>query len=61
MAGRVQALVSQELRQPNQVVAIVFKVAVRHRVPEQVRVQVNADDSRILVDRVLKWDLPHSR
>jgi len=38
----------QQLRQPNQVIAVVFKVAVRHRVSEQMRVQVNADEGRIL-------------
>lgn len=48
-AGRVQALMAEQLRQTNQVVAVVGEVLMRHRMPEQVRMQVDADESRILL------------
>ena len=40
---------ARELSQPNQVVAVVLQELVRHRVPEKLRVQVDADESRILL------------
>ncbi len=39
----------QELCQPHEVVAVVLQKLVRHRVPEQMRVQVDADQGRILL------------
>ena len=39
---------SEQLRQPYQVVAVVGQVLMRHRMPEKVRVQGDADEGRIL-------------
>jgi hypothetical protein len=40
---------SQQLRQPNQIVAVVSQELMRHRMPEQVGMQVDPDQGRILL------------
>jgi hypothetical protein len=47
--GRVQILVTENLSEANKVILIVREKLMRHRVAEQMRMQVDADQSRILV------------
>src|ERR1700685_2140995 len=47
--GRVQVFVAEDLRQRHQVVVVVGQELVSHRVPQQMGVQLDADEGRILV------------
>ena len=49
---RVQALVAENLRQSDQIVAGVFKVTVGHRMPKQVGMQLHTDQGRILAAQI---------
>ncbi len=51
VAGRrVQILMAEDLGQADQIVAIVGKVLMRHRMPQQVRVHGNTADGAVLID-----------
>ena len=50
VAGRrVQVLMAEDLGEADQIVAVVVKELMSHRVPEQMRMQLHADEGRILV------------
>ena len=42
-------LMAENLRQPHEVIAVVFEKLVRHRVPQQVRMELDAGDGAVLV------------
>jgi hypothetical protein len=48
---RVEILVAEDLRQRHEIVSVVGKKSMRHRVPQDVRVQVEATDRRVFVTK----------